>query len=74
MAAETSSSSTSTMFDTDSLSVGDDSVSGDLSETLPKRPRLVSARGRPRSGKFSKGWNMPFLVASLKGSKYACML
>ena len=70
MANETSSTS---MYDTESLSVGDDSESDETPDTLPKRRRLTTTtiKVRPRSGKFKKGWSMPYIVASSKGDKYA---
>ena len=68
MANETSSTS---MYDTESLSVGDDSESDETPDTLPKWRRLTTIKVRPRSGKFKKGWSMPYIVASSKGDKYA---
>ena len=57
---------------TDSMSVGDDDSETEEA-VLPKRPRLGSQWRSivTGSGKHRKSWNIPFIVASTKGEKYA---
>ena len=63
--------STSSSTLTDSMSVVDDSESEEA--VLTKRPRLSSQRRSivTGSGKYRKSWNIPFIVASTKGEKFA---
>ena len=64
--------STSSSTLTDSMSMGDDDSETEEA-VLPKRPRLGSQRRSivTGSGKYRKSWNIPFIVASTKGEKYA---
>ena len=68
-------SSSSTLTDSISTSFADD----DSDEVKPrarllKRPRIARGPSRKlsgRSGRFKKSWNIPYIVASTKGDKYA---
>ena len=68
MDASTSSSTLS-----DSTRVGNDDSESEQA-VHPKRPRLGSQRRSivtTGSGKYRKSWNIPFIVASTKGEKFA---
>jgi hypothetical protein len=49
-----------------------ESGDSDISETpAPKRSKSMPTKAKPRSGKFKKSWNLPYITASTKGEKFA---